>query len=146
MEYKTEHQRQIAIIEAALPYIAPGNRHAIELFLQADSLVSLARNESPETEGAYTLEAAEHREPGTQTNGLQEMLLQIQEHLTPRESDMVQMVLNFLNAGRLLRRYREFNQNATANASLRDFLLAQLNPEQKASFEQLQSIMANEQS
>ena len=145
MEYQNEHQRHMAILEAALPYVAPNSRQAIQIFLQADTLASLVRNEPPLHAEEYTLEAAEHGvgESG-QSNGLQEMLLQIQEHLTPRESEMVQNILNFLNVSRMLRRYREFNQNATANTSLRDFLIAQLNPEQKASFEQLQNIMYNE--
>ncbi len=146
MEYQNEHQRQKAILEAALPYVAPNSRHAIQMFLQVDSLVELAKNDHPGREGEYTLEAAEHRQSGSegQRNNLQEMLLRVQEHLTPKESEMVQMVLNFMNTGRLLRRYREFNRNETNNTSLRDFLIAQLNPEQKASFEQLQNIMYNE--
>ena len=146
MEYQNEHQRQKAILEAALPYVAPNSRHAIRMLLQVDSLVALARNDVPDGAGEYTLEAAEHSGAGSErrVNNVQEMLLQIQEHLTPRESEMVQMVLNFMNTGRLLRRYREFNRNEAANTSLRDFLISQLNPEQKASFEQLQSIMYNE--
>ena len=146
MEYQNEHQRQMAILEAALPYVAPNSRHAIRMFLQADSLVSLARNDRNTGGEEYSLEAAEHSSASSekQMNSIQEMLLQIQEHLTPRESEMVQMMLNFMNAGRLLRRYREFNRNETANTSLRDFLISQLNPEQKTSFEQLQNIMYNE--
>lgn len=146
MEYQNEHQRRMAILEAALPYVAPDSRRAIRMFIQADALAALARNEVPEQEEEYTLEAAEHQEGEMtgRTNGIQEMLLQIQEHLTPRESELVQTILNFMNAGRMLRRYREFNQNTTANTSLRDFLISQLNPEQKASFEQLQNIMYNE--
>lgn len=142
MEYQNEHQRQMAILEAALPYVAPNSRHAIQMYLQADALIALARNGGTEKEGDFALEAAEHG--GTEqggNHGVQEMLLQIQEHLTPRESEMVQMLLNFLNAGKMLRRYREFNQNTTANTSLRDFLISQLNPEQKASFEQMQNLM-----
>ena len=143
MEYRNEHQRQMAILEAALPYVAPNSRHAIQIFLQADSLVSLARNEAPDAGGDYALEAAESQAANAAGygNNLQEMLLQVQEHLTPGESEIVQTLLNFMNAGRLLRRYREFNQNANANTSLRDFLIAQLGPEQKASFEQLQNII-----
>lgn len=146
MEYQNEHQRQKAILEAALPYVAPSSRHAIQMFLQMDSLVALARNNNGGENGGYSLEAAEHNQFSSEKriNNVQEMLLQIQEHLTQRESEMVQMVLNFMNTGKLFRRYREFNRNETSNTSLRDFLISQMNPEQKASFEQLQNIMYNE--
>ncbi len=187
MEYKNEHQRQMAILEAAIPYVAPENRHAIELLLQADSFVQLARHN-----GVSDLEAAEENggnapfEPNPQ-----EMLLNIQKFLTPRESDVVQTILNFMNAQKLFQNYSEFinaqegssggnagpssvfSNNAfnpmqilfqmingigslgrgfSAASSesgqaqqdlLKDFLLSQLNPEQKATFEQLQNIMYN---
>ena len=54
MEYKNEHQRQIAILEAAMPYVAPDNRYALQLILQADNFINLARHG-----GENDLEAAE---------------------------------------------------------------------------------------
>lgn len=188
MDYKNEHQRQMAILEAAIPYVAPGNRHAIELLLQADSLIQLARRD-----GSNDLEAAEDSQESApfQPNP-QEMLLHIQKFLTPREADVVQTILNFMNAQKLFQNYSEFIHTQSGNAEenpdfstasfvnavnpiqllfqminglgsigrgfssmssgsdhsqqnlLRDFLLSQLNPEQKATFEQLQNIMYNE--
>ena len=203
MKYKNEHQRQMAILEASLPYVTPTSRHGIRLLLQADSLLQLARQEPDEASENYSLEAAEageekevplHPDP-------QGLLTHIQEFLTPRESDMVQTVLNFMNANRLLQNYNTFirshtysggdleaseenpesntssapnnnpanpmqmlfqlinglgalgngfsnspqaNSNNNQNNLLRDFLISQLNPEQKATFEQLQNIMYND--
>lgn len=186
MEYKNEHQRQIAILEAAMPYVAPDNRYALQLILQADTLVNLARHG-----GENDLEAAE---AGTgaapfQPNP-QEMLQNIQKFLTPREADVVQTLLNFMNAHKLFQNYTDFvreksgessdtpelsaascqNQsgplqilfqlinglgslgrglgassgNTSQNNLLQDFLVSQLNPEQKMTFEQLRNIMYNE--
>ena len=191
MEYKNEHQRQMAILDAALPYVTPGSRHAIRLFLQADSLVHLARQEGPE-EDDFSLEAAGlDAVPAEPQSRTQEMLQHIQEFLTPREADIVQTLLNFMNAGRLLQNYRDFvslqssqasgspdlssasseqntsnpfhllfqminglgslggnfvspqRENGTQNTLLRDFLLSQLPPEQKNTFEQMQNIIYN---
>ncbi len=144
MEYENNHQRQMAILEAAMPYVAPESRHAIQMLLQTESLVQLARQGG---DSGYALEAAENNQSG-QPN-MKEMLLHIQEYLTPRESDLVQTILNFMNAGTLFQSYREFAQmhgreTPAQNNMMRDFLMSQLNPEQKATFEQMQNIMYND--
>lgn len=145
MEYQNNHQRQMAILEAAMPYVAPESRHAIQMLLQTETLLHLARQGGSASD--YALEAAENSQSG-QSN-VKEMLLHIQEYLTPRESDMVQTILNFMNAGTLFQNYREFarlhnRETPAQNNIMRDFLLSQLNPEQKSTFEQMQNIMYNE--
>lgn len=184
MEYKNEHQRQIAILEAAMPYAAPNSRYAIQLLLQADAFVNLARYGGSDND----LEAAEAgAEAAAFQPNPQEMLLNIQKFLTPRESDVVQTLLNFMNARKLFQNYNEFvrersGEDATPDLSaalvngqsnplqvlfqlinglgslsqglgnpsdksqnnlLQDFLLSQLEPEQKQTFEQLRNIMYN---
>ncbi len=189
MEYKNEHQRRMAILEASLPYVAPGNRHAFELVLQADSLIQLANRTSNSD-----LEAAEDtgEPPAPFHPNPQELLVNIQKFLTPRESDIVQTILNFMNAQKLFQSYSEFVHSqsesteesadlsaaSTSNTAnpihvlfqlinglgsmgrglsaastgtdhtqqnmLQEFLFSQLNPEQKATFEQFQNIMYNE--
>ena len=127
-----------------MPYVAPESRHAKQMLLQTESLVQLARQGG---DSGYALEAAENNQSG-QPN-MKEMLLHIQEYLTPRESDLVQTILNFMNAGTLFQSYREFAQmhgreTPAQNNMMRDFLMSQLNPEQKATFEQMQNIMYND--
>lgn len=188
MEYKNEHQRRMAILEASLPYVAPRSRHTFEILLQADTLIQLANRT-----GENDLEAAEDSGSSTPFHpNPQEMLLNIQKFLTPRESDIVQTILNFMNAQKLFQNYSEFvhSQSETTEESadlaaasatnttnpiqvlfqlinglgsmgrglsaassgtdhtqknmLQEFLFSQLNPEQKATFEQLQNIMYNE--
>lgn len=185
MEYKNEHQRQMAILEAAMPYMAPNGRYAAKLLLQADSFVNLARHgEENDLEAAEAGAAAMPFQPNPQ-----EMLQNIQRFLTPREADTVQTLLNFINARKLFQNYTRFVHEQTEGSEggtpdlssasfsnlqnplqvlfqlinglgslgrglnagnseqgnlLKDFLLSQLNPEQKATFEQLQNIMYNE--
>ena len=187
MEYKNEHQRRMAILEASLPYVSPGNRHAFELLLQADSLIQLANHA-----GDSDLEAAEDTGDAVPFRpNPQEMLKKKKKFLTPRESDIVQTILNFMNAQKLFQNYSDFVHSQSGNTEenigfsaasssittnplqmlfqlinglgsmgrglsaasgsdssqqnmLREFLFSQLNPEQKATFEQLQNIMYNE--
>ncbi len=187
MEYKNEHQRRMAILEASLPYVAPGNRHAFELLLQADTLIQLA-NRTRDSDLEAAEDTGENSAPFHPNP--QELLLNIQKFLTPRESDIVQTILNFMNAQKLFQNYSEFvhsqsespeenaNLFATSNTTnpiqvlfqlinglgsmgrglsaastdtdhtqqnmLKEFLFSQLNPEQKATFEQFQNIMYNE--
>lgn len=163
MSIQSEHSRQMAMLKAAMPYVMPERRHAIEMLLQADALVHTARK-IPTGSSDYSLEAAElhgdaagirqsapfHPDP-------ENMLLRIQEYCTPQESDLIQMVLNFIHAGKLFRGYQEFQKNhpvqkqadlsaasSSGNNQLMEFLLSRLNPEQKSTFEQFQKIMYNE--
>lgn len=104
MEYKNEHQRQMAILEAAMPYMAPNGRYAVKLLLQADSFVSLARHgEENDLEAAEAGAASMPFQPNPQ-----EMLQNIQRFLTPREADTVQTLLNFINARKLFQNYTKF--------------------------------------
>lgn len=186
MEYHNETERYISILEAALPYVAPQNRHAIQLLLQSHSLVHLVR-QHPE----HTLEAMQLDDSKEPASDPQELLLHIQEFLTPKESDLVKTILNFYNANLLFQNYQKFakehmasdpssdlaaasvpaasnplqilfglinslgafgnifsgkslgNENRSNNNLFMDFLIAQLNPEQKATFEQFRNIMYN---
>ena len=109
MEYKNEHQRQLAILEAAMPYMAPNGRYAVKLLLQANSFANLARYGDEND-----LEAAEATSKSIpfQANP-QEMLQNIQKFLTPREADIVQTILNFMNARRLFHNYTKFVHEKT---------------------------------
>ncbi|MDE6852917.1 MAG: hypothetical protein K2J67_10640 [Lachnospiraceae bacterium] len=166
MPTTSEHNRHMAMLRAAIPYVMPQSRHAIEMLLQADALVNTARGFSQGED--YSLESAEfHDNPedfpshGASQNfnpDPENMLLHIQEYCSPRESDLIQTALNFIRAGKLFRGYQEFQMShpltQTGETSgghgmgghnqLMEFLLSRLNPEQKNIFEQMQQIMYNE--
>lgn len=164
MPTTSEHKRHMAMLRAAIPYVMPQSRQALEMLLQADALLNTARGFSRESD--YSLESAELHEGSDAFRTSNEpfnpdpenMLLHIQEYCSPRESDLIQTVLNFIRAGKLFRGYQEFQQShpltqmgeasgghMTGNSNqLMEFLLSRLNPEQKTIFEQMQQIMYNE--
>ena len=92
-----ERDRRMAMLRAAQPYTSGRQRYALDLVLQANALLSTAR-------GGMTgdLEACET------TAQPEEMLMHMQEFCTPREADLVQMILNFIKAGHLFQNYRDF--------------------------------------
>lgn len=157
-----ERERRMSMLRAALPYTMGTQRHALEMLLQADSLINIARRRGSD------LEACDYN------GNPEEMLLHIQEYCTPRETDMVQMILNFMKANHLFQNYREFmasypdrapaddlqaaSYSRAANNPLTsilqlfggfggagnsnllmEFLLSQLPPEQRQLLEQLQN-------
>lgn len=160
MPTTSEHNRHMAMLRAAIPYVMPQSRQALEMLLQADALVNTARGFT--REGDYPLESAELREDSDAAGNFnpdpENMLLHIQEYCSPRESDMIQTALNFIRADKLFRGYQEFQQShpltqmgevsgghmAGNSNQLMEFLLSRLNPEQKTIFEQIRQIMYNE--
>lgn len=102
---QNERQRRMAMLKAAMPYAAPESRHAIELLLQADTLINLASHPP-----AAELSAADIDEDdgGAMRANPEEMLMHIREFCTPIENDMLQTLLNFMHAGRLFQKYRQF--------------------------------------
>ena len=92
-----ERDRRMAMLRAAQPYTSGRQRYALDLVLQANALLSTARGGM-----AGDLEACET------TARPEEMLMHMQEFCTPREADLVQMILNFIKAGHLFQNYRDF--------------------------------------
>ena len=106
-----ERERHVAMLQAALPYVSPENRRAMEIVLRANSLASLI-NRTPNEED-YSLSAAEYsgenennKPPGH--GDMEAMLLHIREYCTPKEADIVQVILNFIHADKLFKNYRKF--------------------------------------
>jgi hypothetical protein len=144
----TERERKIAMMRAALPYTSGRGRHALDLLLQADALLGTIRGGVSDE-----LEACE-----TQGDS-EEMLLQMQEFCTPKESDFIQMILNFRKADHIFRNYREFvsskhtEENQTdlhaaelgGSGQIMEFLMSQLSPEQRQLFEQFKSFSTETQ-
>lgn len=167
-----EHNRRMAMLQAAQPYTAGRQRYALDLLLQANALMNTARSGF-----SSDLEACEV--PARP----EEMLVHMQEFCTPRESDLIQMILNFIKAGHLFQNYREFMAaqydtpetgdlhaagtnmpytgplqmllqligglgslsgfgNSGDSDQLMNFLITQLSPEQRQLFEQLKSFSA----
>ena len=64
MEFSNEHQRRLAMLKAALPYVPTQNKKAMEIILQADNLISLATEVSTNDDD-MTLRAAQADTPAT---------------------------------------------------------------------------------
>ena len=102
---ENEQNRRMAILQAALPYTTGMGHHAIELLLQTNALINTARGYSESDLESCDMEA-----------NPEEMLIHMQEFCTPKENDMIQMLLNFIKAGHLFRNYQEFMRNRQPNS------------------------------
>ena len=152
MEFSNEHQRRLAMFKAALPYVPPQNKKAMEIILQADNLLCLA-SEVSSNDDDMTLRAAQADTPATPAV-YEKLLLNIKDYCTPAESEIVRMLLNFLHADELFKNYRDFTKNHYAMQTeeynendnqnfMMEFLMSQLSPKQRTTFEQVTNIMNN---
>lgn len=153
MEFSNEHQRRLAMLKAALPYVPPQNKKAMEIILQADNLISLA-TEISEGDDEMTLRAAQ-ADASASPAVYEKLLLNIKDYCTPAESEVVRMLLNFLHADELFKNYRDFakthsvikNEDSCENDSrnfMMEFLMSQLSPQQRTTFEQVSKVMNNQ--
>lgn len=152
MDFSNEHQRRLAMLKAALPYVPPQNKKAMEIILQADNLLCLASKASADDD-EMTLRAAQADAPATPAV-YEKLLLNIKDYCTPAESEIVRMLLNFLHADELFKNYRDFTKNHSAMQTeeylendnqnfMMEFLMSQLSPKQRTTFEQVTNIMNN---
>ena len=152
MEFSNEHQRRLSMLKAALPYVPPQNKKAMEIILQADNLLCLA-SEVSSNDDDMTLRAAQADTPATPAV-YEKLLLNIKDYCTPAESEIVRMLLNFLHADELFKNYRDFTKNHYAMQTeeynendnqnfMMEFLMSQLSPKQRTTFEQVTNIMNN---
>ena len=140
------------MLKAALPYVPPQNKKAMEIILQADNLLCLA-SEVSSNDDDMTLRAAQADTPATPAV-YEKLLLNIKHYCTPAESEIVRMLLNFLHADELFKNYRDFTKNHYAMQTeeynendnqnfMMEFLMSQLSPKQRTTFEQVTNIMNN---
>ena len=81
MEFSNEHQRRLAMLKAALPYVPPQNKKAMEIILQADNLLCLA-SEVASNDDDMTLRAAQADTSATPAV-YEKLLLNIKDYCTP---------------------------------------------------------------
>ena len=140
------------MLKAALPYVPPQNKKAMEIILQADNLLCLA-SEVSSNDDDMTLRAAQADTPATPAV-YEKLLLNIKDYCTPAESEIVRMLLNFLHADELFKNYRDFTKNHYAMQTeeynendnqnfMMEFLMSQLSPKQRTTFEHVTNIMNN---
>ena len=165
MSSLNERERHLSMLRAAIPYASPQSRRAMEIILQADTLINLATSRPEPELSSCGLEAAETNNAiADPLSNAEALLMHIREFCTPKESETIQVILNFIHADRLFKNYKDFanahpdmvkaaevpsdssSNSSSSNTSsnvMMEFLMSQLNPEQKTAFEQLQNIMYN---
>lgn len=151
MNQTSNQERHIAMLQAALPFIAPDKRKGLELYLQTNTLLKTAMSRN---EDEYTLSAAEAESAFVPDP--ENLLLHIQEFCTPKEADTLHTLLNVIRAHKLFHGYQEFQQERVTNDSplsanslgsenqFLDFLISKLAPDKRATFEQFKHIMYND--
>ena len=104
MPIQNEHERHIEMLKAALPYVPPENRHAMEIILQADSLVNLAMQPPSADLAGCSIDGDEKPfMPNPEA-----MLMNIRQYCHKKASETIQVLLNFIHADKLFKSYRDF--------------------------------------
>lgn len=156
--------RYLEMLRAAAPYAPRHARNSLDVVIQIQDIASkISGNQRPlaaasmENGENADLEACDMEGDAGDTEA---MLMQISNFCTPREQDTIHMILNFVRAGKLFRNYQNFMQDrGESDADLEaseatgpfggnrnniiEFLLTQLTPEQKSTFDMMKMMVDN---
>ena len=122
--------RQVNMLKAAMPYTAPRLRKPMQILIQAEELALYMQKD----------EEGEIRACNMETVGdVEGMMESVRQYCNEPEQETVNMVLNFIRAQNLYRRYRNYMQayKNSSEAGMMDFLMSQLSPEQQDMFNQV---------
>ncbi len=97
-------QHTLDIFKAAMPHIHPMAQNSVNVLLKANDLISTISGAGREDE-LSTMDL-ENWQPNPE-----EMLLSIKEVLNEGETEMVDMMLNFMKARRIYSAYQSYNEN-----------------------------------
>ncbi len=144
-QFIDEHMTNI--FKAALPYVGPQVQSGMNVMLKANELVNTVQDMGNPGELSAMGLNNEPKDPEL-------LLTSIRGACFPREVEMIDMMLNFIKAQKIFHAYQSYNQNILQTAemdrnrrrnggrnNLMDFLMSQLTPEQRSTFEMMNMVM-----
>lgn len=138
----------VNIFQAALPYVGVQAQSSMNVILKANDLMSSMQEISNPGELLAMDIGNEQRDPELLLTGIRSACL-------PAEVEIVDMMLNFMKARKIFNAYQSYNQNILQTAEMdrnkknnggerngfMEFLMSQLSPEQRNTFEMLNMVM-----
>lgn len=142
-------KRYVDMLKAAAPYAPASAQAPIAALLQlqsiSDQIADMRHGQFEKiVREQADLEAAELEACDMDQGNMEAMLTQMENFCSPREREMIHMILNFTRAGKMLRSYQQFSRQMGVSGkspSPMDFLMTQLNEEQRAAFEMMRMMM-----
>lgn len=132
------NHHNIELMKAALPYLPPSAQKSVEVVSKAEELVNTLSSPAPEGDLSAASLSGQHMD-------MEGMLMQMRGICNKREQEMIDNMLNIVKMQRLLQGYRSFvttSQHSdkapgSSQDTLMEFLMSQLSPDQKSTFENM---------
>lgn len=136
----------IEILKAALPYVNHRARKPMQFIIQAEELTASLRNVDNES----SVSAFDLKEDSVD---IESMLLHIKDLCATTDQERIDMMLNFIKTQKLYQSYRMFmashphNSKVSgfglgSNNTMLEFLMSQMTPDQKSTFDTLSMMMS----
>ena len=141
-------EHTVNIFRAALPHVGPQVQGGMNVILKANDLMGTIEEMGRPGELSAMGLNNEEKDPEL-------LLTSIRSACLPREVEMIDTLLNFMRARKIFNAYQSYNQNILQTAEmdrnkrnngdnrngLMDFLMSQLSPEQRSTFEMFNMVM-----
>lgn len=142
------------IIRAALPYVNSRTRNGMEVAIKTGELAETFQSmgDTPDLEAC---------DLGNDTTDMEGLLVSVQNVCMGPEKELVNMLLNFYKTRNLYHSYQTFRRNTlqqpelnaaslngdkqqtNSNNTIIDFLMSQLTPEQKSTFDAMNMLLSS---
>lgn len=130
------------IMRAAMPHLNTPAKNSVELLIKTGELLETAS--SLGKEGSLSACST-----GNEPIDMEALLLHVQEVCNSTEKETVTMLLNFIKARKLYNTYQSYRgqfsgslgENEPGTPSMMEFMMSQLPPEQKSTFDNLSMIL-----
>lgn len=141
------NHHHIDMLKTAIPYMNPQAQKSVEVLVKTEELMDTVHLlEQPSELSACNV----NKEPFD----MEAMLLQMKQIGTKKEQETIDNLLGFMKMQKLLQAYRLFmntnsktasdtnnKESSSSQDTMMEFLMSQLNPEQKANFENINMVL-----
>lgn len=150
MKFNFLNDHALEILSTALPHVNPQAQNSMNLILKASDLMTSVNDLNQPGD----LSACEINE---EVQNPEVLLTNLRPVCNRQEGEFVDMILNFFKARKLFSAYENYNSSVlqanelgqknknsfgfNSNVNIMDFLLSQLTPDQRSTFEMMQTLM-----
>lgn len=139
------NQHNLNLLKTALPFLSPNIQKSVEVISKADEFVSMVKSPVPAGElSTMSLSAP---------MDMESVLMHLKSASNKNEQELIDNMINIMKMQKMMQSYRSFMKarpssessdssgSSSSQDTMMEFLLSQLNPDQRGNFENISVVL-----